>query len=181
MPIVDARVVIVWATASGSSINTADIQFDDAVLDYDAAAEAVGTAIEDSFLLQLTDNLRLAEVKVGDDVVGGSYQSNTFGGTPGAGTNPSVAFGFTKQVGSGRNGRWYVPGVAEAFVDDKGRLTTAAVDALNGNLVTMLADLATAGVTLTVKQKLGNYQPVAAMSCRNFVTLQRRRLDRARG
>lgn len=181
MAVVDARVIIVWATAGGSAINTADVQFDDSTTSYQDAADSIRDALEDNILVTLVNAVSLVEVKVGDDVIGAIATSGTSGSSTDASTNPSVAFGFTKEVSSGRNGRWFVPGVSENLIDGAGRISAGGVNALNGLLAGFIADITADGVTMTVRQKVGAPVPVTQMSCRNFITLQSRRLDRARG
>lgn len=181
MPIIDTRVVVVWSHAGVAAINTADIQFDDATVDFQTAADTFRDALQSTIMSTLPDQLTLVEVRVGDDVLGAVATSGQQGGSGADLTNPSVGFGITKEVGSGRNGRWFLPGVAESLVGPNGSVAAATVNVINGLFSTFISDLATAGITMTVKQKLGTYSPVSQLTCRNFVVLQGRRLERARG
>lgn len=181
MPIVDARVVVVWANGAIDAVNTAHVQFDDTVIGYQAAADSIRDAFATRLVPQLSNGAILTEVKVGDDVNGAVATSGAQGGKNQNQLPPNNSYGITKVVATGRNGRWFVPGVVEENVDNNGRLTAAEQSLMNTVFGEILTDTLADGVTWTVEQKDGSFAPVASFSARNSVARQGRRLDRARG
>lgn len=181
MPVVDARAIVVWAQGSTDAVNTMHVSFDDAVLDFQAAADAVRDGFVTHIVPQLSNGVVLTEVKVGDDVMGAISISGAQGGKVSNQLPPNCAFGVSKGVSSGRNGRWFIPGVVEDEVDNNGRVNVPVVAALNGALSAMLTDLNAAGVSLGVLQAGGGISNITSLGAKNFITVQNRRLDRARG
>lgn len=181
MPIVDARVIIVWATDAGSAINTIDARYDDALHSAQDVADSFVQRIEDNFLSSLANTVSLTQVQVGDDVAGAIANSGQAGGDSSGVTNPSVAYGVTKVVGTGRSGRWFVPGVTEPAVNGSGLVAVSKRAQLQGHMDQFLTDMESDGVDMRVKQKDLTYAQIDSFSVRPYITLQSRRLDRARG
>lgn len=181
MPVVDARVIVLWAQGGQPLINTVDARYDDAVTSVQGAADVIRDAFQTNVLSLITTNCVLDEVKVGDDVSGAVAPSGQAGTANSDSLPISSSWGVTKVVGTGRNGRWFLPGIAETFVNGVGRLSVAAVTQMNAAMVLFLAECEAGGVDLRVKQKDGSYAQIDTFSVRPFITLQSRRLDRARG
>ena len=181
MPIVDARVIVLWATPAGSAVNTIDARYDDAVNTPQQVADTIRDGVESTFLQFLSSEVALTEVQVGDDISGAIAPGSASGGDSDSVTNPSVAYGIAKVVGTGRSGRWFLPGVTENGVDGSGQIGAAKRAALQTEFTAFLAAAEAGGVDFRVKQKDGSYQQIDSFNVRPFITLQSRRLDRVRG
>lgn len=181
MPVVDARVVMVWAVNGTAAVNTAKIRYDDAVTETQGVADAIRDAFQTHILSELSNECVLQEVKVGDDVMGAVSLSGQAGGNADSSLPPNCSYGITKVTNSGRNGRWFLPGVPEPNVDGSGRVNPPAQAALNAKMALMLADVEAAGGDFRITQAAGGDVQIDQFSVRPFITRQSRRLDRARG
>lgn len=181
MPIVDARVIVVWATDGIGAVNTMHARYDDAVTPVQDVATAIRDAVQSHWLPSITDQTILQEVKVGDDISGAVATSGQAGTNSALQLPPNCAIGVTKVVSSGRNGRFFIPGLQENVVNGKGQIDNAVVTDFNTRLVTFLSDLEAAGVDLRVQQKDGSFAQIDSFSVRPFITRMGPRLDRARG
>lgn len=181
MPIVDARVIVVWATQGQTAVNTADIEYDDANATPLGIAELIRLELEANVLPVLSADAELREVKVGDDVMGGIATSSAVGGIPDSPLPPNCALGVTKAVQTGRNGRWFVPGVPEQEVGGNGNLKTTYINQCNNAFATFFTNTNGGLFSWKVRQKDLSLADVQALTIRPFITRQGRRLDRARG
>jgi len=129
----------------------------------------------------MTSQTSLTSVQVGDDVSGGLANGSASGAVTSSDANPSIAYGVTKVVNAGRNGRWFLPGVPEEVTSNDGSLPANQRASLQTQMDQFLADCEAGGVDLRVKQKDGTYAQVDSFSVRPFTTLQSRRFDRTRG
>lgn len=121
----------------------------------------------------------------------------TAGGLAGASTTPNVAFLVRKVIignRSSRAGRWYLPGVQEASVDEDGILSGTGVDDLQDGLSEFLTNTNNAGTPTThasalvvvhleprpvpplPDNRVGTFTPVQALVLDELVATQRRRL-----
>jgi hypothetical protein len=118
------------------------------------------------------------------------HPSSVAGGFSNPGATPNMALLVKKSTGTGGRrgqGRWFVPGVAEAWVDPSGNVTSAVIAAYNAALVTYLDDMTTEGIPCVLlhaaSSVLGAPAPpapylITAMTCQAVAATQRRRMRR---
>lgn len=191
MALVQLPHTIQWETNGVDAFNTGILEYDDAALDPTSAAGVLVVALQNGVLPQLSSQCVLVSVRTGDDNLGGISTSGVPGGSAGTAAPPNCAYGAKKIVTSGRNGRWFLPGVVEGDVDENGRLTNSARAGLESGLNAMLVECAANGVDLFVPQNVLDPAtlkyipttpvPIASFVAPAFITRQGRRLDRARG
>ena len=181
MPIIDTRAIIVWNQGGVGLVNTTDLQVDDAISTQQVAAEVIRDAFVDHVLPNLNSGCSLLRVELGNDGDGGVAISGAPGEVNGNMLAILNSYNIVKQINGGRNGRWFLPGADESVVDGVGQVLASSVINLNTAFASVLADCAAAGVTIGVKDNLGTFRPAAALTARNFISYQSRRLDRARG
>ncbi len=90
-----------------------------------------------------------------------------------------VAVVMRKKVVGGNSGRFYMPGVTDANVDNAGRLDAAFRSAFATAMANALTALDNEGVLLQVKQKDGSVLPVVDVTVAPIVGRQSRRLATA--
>lgn len=180
MPIVDARVIVVWATPAGANINTMDVQYDDVASTPATVGQSIVNNLQGTVMSQMADNVSLTSVQVGDDISGAIVPGTASGSLNQDNSNPSICFGVTKVVTTGRNGRFFVPGVTEFQTTDTGEYITGLRATLQTLWENFLAAITSEGVDMVVRQKDGSLAPVATLNVRPFVSLQSRRFNRLR-
>lgn len=181
-----ARTVLKYDTPYGEAINTVDIQYDDAVTNPTTVAETIRDAFVNNVLEWLSTSVVLTEVQVGDDINGGVAVSGDNGNDNDDVANPSVCFMVTKVATNGRNGRWFLPGVAEGAVDSEGKIAITKVAAIQSGLNQMYLDVLATGVIWKIRNSLGTdpetytYANIDQFLCRTYMAYLSKRLDRGR-
>lgn len=181
MPVVDARVVVLWAVPGGQNVNTVIARFNDDNVSVQGVADSIRDGIQTHWIPLMCQTASLTEVQVGDDIGGAVAPSSAVGANANPSENPSVALHIVKVCNSGRNGRWFVPALPETATDDMGQITSSFRSAWQSAIDSFLADCEAAGVDFRVEQKDGSLAEVDSFNVRPFVGLQKRRYNRVRG
>lgn len=141
------------------------------------ANEAVTALAEfwrDGLAFLMSDELELTSISYLDE----DYDQAFAGSITREMVPSSVAVVMRKQVAGGRNGRFYMPGITDANVDNAGRIDAAFRQSFITNMGNALTQLTAAGVALRVVQKDGSTPTVNSITCAPIVGMQSRRLAR---
>ncbi len=181
MPVVDAKVIIVWATPAGANVNTLEARFDDAAISYQGVADSFRDNLTNSVMSQMANTVSLTEVKVGDDILGAVSPGASAGALSQGNSNPSICFAVTKVTASGRNGRFFWPGVTEPGTQDNGELIPGTRIAVQTQFDSFLSLMEADGVDMRIQQKSpAPSVQIDSFSVRPFASLQKRRYNRLR-
>ena len=137
--------------------------------------DALGQFWEDGLAFLMTDELALESISFdGEDYPQARTGSITRECVPSL-----VAVVMRKKVVGGNSGRFYMPGVTDANVDNAGRLDAAFRTSFATNMGQAFSALEAEGVLLQVKQSDGTVLPVSEITLAPIVGRQSRRLASA--
>lgn len=176
-----ASVLVGYSYGGRRAANTFIVQTDDASpIDLEEAATQISAGWIASVMTQICDSVTFDLVRVRDLDASGLVESNpnVNGAVDVAGATPNVAYLVKHTLaGTTRRGRWFLPGVVEAAVDEYGVLTQEYVDGITEacqDFQTFIG-AATQGLML-MKPANSGYAEVTSMTCDSKVSTQRRRL-----
>lgn len=115
-------------------------------------------------------------VQVGDASTGEIRIINETGGGLNTALPPTCAALVNKTVSGSRDGRFFWPGVPEQDVAADGRFTVVSLPQWNTAVDTAFGATSAAGHTMVVTNSLEVENPVTALTMRQYIGTQRRRL-----
>lgn len=151
-------------------------------IDCAEAAQSAFVYWTNNVMPQLNDYVVLTEAKVRDldGTAMADYSGSSPGGVNAAGATPNVAFLVKLGLfGTNRGGRFFLPGVSEAAVDELGFVLAEYVTGINDGINGFISDLAGPGdpnVLEMFKPSKGGYAKVISVACDSKVATMRRRL-----
>lgn len=110
----------------------------------------------------------------------GRASGTATGSDVGSMASPNVCFLVTKIGQLPPPGRMYLPGVSEAYIDEKGYIDPAVVSSIDADLLNWRSALAGEGILPAIKRPLTGYDQISILKCRRYSGTQRNRLLRAR-
>lgn len=137
-----------------------------------ATAQALQVFWTNGLAFLMSEELTLEQITID----GEPYGFNEPGGITRESVPSNVAVVFRKLTGTGVKGRFFMPGVTDANVDNAGRLDSAFLTAFNNQMPGALTQLQQAGVTPVVQSTTQGQFPITSIAAAPVVGTQRRRL-----
>ena len=168
---------------------TIGVDLDGFTDDPDDAAQAMSVAMSGNVMAHMTSNITLlnTHVKYGPNLTGaeGNYPTSIIGTLGEATTTPNVAYLIKKNTAAGgrmNRGRFYLPGVAEASVDQAGVVADVRRTGLNEKLALYKAAVEASGLSLVLLHSptspVLTPTAITSLTCDARAATQRRRMRR---
>lgn len=165
----------VWnMSLGGEDMQTTCDVFLEPGLSEQAAADALANFWENGLAFLMSDELTLPSITLFGEV----YTYSRAGSITRESVPSNVAVIMRKKVVGGNSGRFFIPGITDANVDNAGRLDAAFKNSFATNMAAARAALSAVGVTLRVEQSDGSFIGVSDITVAPVVGTQRRRLAR---